>query len=787
MAGVSPCVVTAVTPAAAQQVQAGDARHTFDIRTRSLADGIAAIGLKTGWRIAYTAELPVLDGERVVQGTMTVTEALDRLLQGTGITYRLTEENAAVLVAPSAAGITVLDPVRVEETAPAGALLPAYAGGQVARGGQVGLLGNIDAMDAPVSITSYTRERIEDQQAQTVADVIRNDPSVRAQSSGNGMLDSYSIRGFAMNNGNSGEMAFNGVYGVAPNYRALAGFAERIEVLKGPTALLNGMAPNSGVGGVINIVPKRAGAEDVTRVTADYGPGEQAGGSADVGRRFGENGAFGVRLNAGYHDGDTALDHQTRTAGFGAAALDYAGDRLRASLDLVYQREDMNAPTRELLIRAGVPVPGAPDGRHNITQPWEWSEATDRSVLFRAEYDLTDAVTLFGDVGGGTTEVDRLFGYPQIQNTAGDTQDSVSAMRFKTSRLTADTGVRGTFDTAGVGHRVTLQATHYEDTFRRGAVYSTVPIRSNLYTPVIVAPTAVAEPASRPKISETELRGVALADTLSFWNDRVDLTLGVRYQTIESTNFGADGAVTSTYDDDAVTPMVGVVVKPWDRVSLYANYIEGLSKGDIAPTTAVNAGEAMAPYVAKQVEAGIKLDFGTFGATFGAFQITKPSGQLAGGVYTSDGEQRNRGLELTVFGEVTPGVRLLGGVMLLDADLTETGSAATRGNTPVGVAEVQANLTAEWDTPFAPGLTLVGTVTHTGRQYVDTANTQSIPAWTTLDIGARYRTEIARTPVTVRATVQNVLGEDYWASVNSWGMITLGAPRTALLSVSAEF
>ncbi|OKH86825.1 TonB-dependent receptor [Thalassospira sp. TSL5-1] len=768
-------------------------QYSFDIKAQSLAQGIAEIGAVSGWRIAYTMELPAIDTARVIRGTMSPMQALDILLKGTGFSYRSTGDNALVIVKPSSAAangdVTTLDPIRIEAAEEQNGLPPVYAGGQVASGGQLGMLGDTDIMDAPVSITSYTSEKIEDQQAKTIADVLKNDPSVRAPNSGGGMLDTYQIRGFSINTGNSGEVAMDGAYGVAPNYRVQAGFAERIEVLKGPAALLNGMSPNGGVGGVINIVPKRAGDKDLNRVSVDYGLGEQAGGNVDFSRRFGKDKQFGVRFNGGYHNGDTYLDKQSREATLGALALDYKGEDLRLSLDLIDQREDIDAPFREYRLTSGVTMPDAPDGSKNAVQDWQWSDATDQSAMLKGEYDLADNLTLFGGVGGGRTEVDRLFGYPIITNNAGDIDDdSLSYMRFQTNRFTANAGLRGDFSTAAINHEATVSASYYADTFYRGAVYSATDPASNIYNPSSVPPIFVAAPTAKPKLSETDLRGIAVADTLSVWQDQVKLTLGARHQSIETNNFnGTTGVKTAHYKDSVITPMVGLVVKPTDYMSVYANYLEGLSKGDIAPSSAANAGEAMAPYVAKQIETGIKLDFGTFGGSAALFQITKPSGQTVNNVYNSDAEQRNRGLELNVFGEVTPDVRLLAGVMFLDAELTKTNSAATKGNRPVGTPKMQANLTAEWDTPFAPGLTLNGTITHTAEQYINTANSQDIPDWTTLDLGLRYKTTISDTPVTVRATIQNVTNESYWSGVNDYSMISLGAPRTALVSLTADF
>ncbi|MFB9262534.1 TonB-dependent receptor [Bradyrhizobium erythrophlei] len=669
-----------------------------------------------------------------------------------------------------------------------GALPPSYPGGQVARGGQLGLLGNKDFMDTPFNITSYTAKKIEDQQASTVADVVSNDPSVRFTGQTGGILDSFFIRGFPIGEGNLGEIAFNGVYGVAPNYRVFTDYIERIEVIKGPTALLYGMAPNSSVGGTVNIVPKRASDVDLTRITTDYATNTQLGTHLDVSRRFGENREFGVRFNGSYHNGDTPLDNQNREAHVGAAAFDYRGDRFRASLDFIDQEEKFDAPTRPFLVATGIAVPTAPDGRRNVTQAWEWSKIHDNSLLARTEYDVTDAVTVFADAGGGRTQVDRLFGTPTILDAAGNTTSRPDHFKFDIERNVTDAGLRARFDTAAISHAVTFQGSYYTDQLSRGSISGTS-VLSNIYAPIARPEQFVPAPATVPKLSDTNMTGIALADTLSILQERLQLTVGVRQQGVKSNNFNTTtGAVTASYDQTALTPMVGLVVKPWNNIAFYANYIEGLSKGDIAPMTASNAGEVLPPYISKQQEAGVKIDFGMLATTISAFQITKPSGQLGvDKIFRADAEQTNRGLEFNVFGEVQPGIRVLGGVTLIDAELTKTNTPSTLGKTPVGVPQVQANLTAEWDTPFAPGLTLVASTAYTGPQYLNAANTQSIPAWTRLDLGARYNTRIYGRPVTLRALVQNVFNTNYWSGVSSFSGLSQGAPRTLLVSLATDF
>lgn len=702
----------------------------------------------------------------------------------------------AVSAPASAENATELKPIVVEAgksgTSTIASLPDAYAGGQIAKGARLGMLGNKDFMETPFNTTSYTSKKIDDQIAQTVGDVVQADPSVRNTHSTNGMLDSFYIRGFPIAEGNFGEIAFDGVYGVAPTYRVLSDYAERVEILKGPTAFLYGISPNSAVGGTINIVPKRALDEDLTRVTTDYASNMQGGTHIDLSRRFGSERQFGVRFNGSMHGGSTPIDNQRHDLFVGALALDYQGENFRATLDVIGQHETYDALSRPFYPATGLAeIPAAPRGAANIQQPWEWSKSTDRSVLGRVEYDLTDDVTWFAAVGGGNSHVHRLFGLPTILNSAGEISTTPQNGVFDVTRFTAETGLRARFDTGPISHSMTLQSSYLKQGLDRAIMSGTAQL-SNMYNPVGRIAQFVADPSSVPKVSESTLSGIALSDTLSVLDERLQLTIGGRFQKIDSRNFNTTtGAVSSSSNADAFTPLVGMLVRPWEAVSFYANYAEGLSVGDTAPTTAVNAGETLAPYRSKQYEVGTKIDLGRIVVVASLFQIDKPFSQLeatsGGQRFTAGGEQRNRGLEVTVSGEVTDTIRVLGGLMLIDGKLTKASNSAIQGNRPVGVPTIQANIGLEWDTSFMDGLTLSANVIHTGEQYVNTANTLKIPAWTRLDLGARYKTEIQDRPVIFRASVENVFNKDYWSGVASYSTIAQGAPRTFKLSMTTDF
>ncbi|WP_233639573.1 TonB-dependent receptor plug domain-containing protein [Achromobacter xylosoxidans] len=174
--------------------------------------------------------------------------------------------------------------------------LPApYAGGQVAQGARLGMMGNQDVMDTPFNVTSYTAELIQNQQARTLADVMANDASVRFTTSSGHAYENFRIRGFDVN---QNDVAINGMYGLAPMGRTPLEFVERVEVLKGPNALFSGMAPSGAVGGTINLVPKRA--DDTPNATfgVNWQGDGQLGTTIDAGRRFGDANQWGPASTA---------------------------------------------------------------------------------------------------------------------------------------------------------------------------------------------------------------------------------------------------------------------------------------------------------------------------------------------------------------------------------------------------------------------------------------------------------------------------------------------------------
>ncbi|GAB1616672.1 TonB-dependent siderophore receptor [Pseudomonas sp. NGC7] len=766
------------------------ARRTYTVPAGTLGAALTRFAHLAGVSLSLDPALVTGRQSRGLSGSYSVDEGFMQLLQGSGLQLQPVGNGAFTLVPVAQAS----DALEIAPTSIVGghvggsdALL--YAGGQVARQGSQGLLGSRDFMDTPFSMTTYTSDLVKNQQARTLGDLIASDPSVRATNPAGGRFEQFTIRGFSLFNS---DVSYNGLFGILPTYSIDMEMADRVDIIKGPSQLLNGISPRGSVGGGINVVPKRAGDTPITEFTGSFASGSQAGGAVDVGRRFGEGGQFGIRFNGVKQAGDTEWDHQRVERDMAVLGLDFRGERLRLSTDIGHTERDTDAPQERVLIGANAKVPSANDVHHNYAQAWSKARTNDTFGAVNAEYDISDSLMAYGAVGARKSNHDFLRHNVSIINDAGDFTVQPRDFTRDESVRTATAGVRNWFHTGPVSHEVNLAATYfYMDFTNGGARYASAP--SNLYNPV-ATPTPGTPTRLDPKVyTENRFSGVALADTLGFFDDRLLLTLGARWQRVQVDDW-SDGVKGDTaYDEEKVSPSAGVLLKVSEQLSLYANYMEGLSQGKIAPSTSVNEDQIFPPFTSRQVEVGAKYDLGKVGFTASVFRIRQPAYETNATtrVFGPNGKRDNRGVELSVFGEPLEGVRLLGGVMYIDSELTDTVGGAFDGNRAPATPEYNVNVGAEWDVPRVNGLTLTARGIHSSSQYLDQNNSKQIDGWERFDLGARYTFKVDATQVTLRASVENVLDDRYWASAgasdDSEPGLTLSTPRTYLLSATLGF
>lgn len=670
----------------------------------------------------------------------------------------------------------------------------------VKRGGQVGILGDKPAEDVPFQVRSYSEALILDQQPQTLGQLLENDPTVRTSYGYGNASEQFVIRGFTLF---GDDVGLDGLYGLTPRQLIAPELYQSVEILNGASAFLNGAAPGgSGIGGSINLRPKRAGSRDLTRITAGFVSDGQVGASFDVGRRFAD-GALGIRINGARRQGEVGIDDEDRRSTILGAGIDWRGPGVRLSLDLAYQKVRVDNLRPKVTVTDFIPK--VPRASANYAQPWTFTELEDVFGIARVEVDLAKDVLIYAQVGARDGSEDGIYGGITANEPDGPATGSASLIPRTDNNEAGQAGVRGKLAFAGTTHELNAGISHVRQVNRNAFDFlgGFVGYPTDLYdTPEVPLPGTgfVGGDLDDPfPISRTRLTSLFASDTIGFAQDRILLTAGLRHQRVQvkSYNYYDGGSLTGKYDESAVTPVVGLVVKPRQGLSFYANRIEGLQQGPSAPIdpNISNPGEIFAPYKSVQYEAGVKLALGRLNASLALFRTTLPSafavpdddapGLFRFGLF---GKQRNQGVELTFDGELTRTLRVIAGASILDARLRETPDGVNDGNRAPGVPTYLANANIEWDVTALRGLTLTGRVVATGKQQVDAANTLDIGAWTRFDLGARFVTVAGNRPLTFRAGVDNIANRRYWSSAfETFGASLLqGQPRTFRLSATVD-
>lgn len=670
---------------------------------------------------------------------------------------------------------------------------------EIMNSGSAGVLGDKAAENVPFNLRSFDESLILNQQPQTLGEVLENDPTVRMSYGFGNASELFVIRGFPLF---GDDVGLNGLYGIAPRQLIAPELFESVQVLNGASAFLNGAAPGgSSAGGSVNLMLKRAGREPLMRATIGYTSNAHFGGSFDVSRRFGASEEFGLRVNGAFRDGEVGIDREDRRTQVIGAGFDYTTENFRAKLDLAYQEVRVDSLRPKLTVGTLV-LPKAPKSDANYAQDYTYSKMRDIFGTLSLEYDLDENAMLYAKAGARDGSEDGVYGGITVLDAVTGAANGTALYVPRTDNNEAiEAGLRVKLGTA-ITHEINFGGSINWQTNRNAYDFLYGPgfagFETNLYnTPQVPVPTSsfVGGDLDDPfALQRNRLWSAFVSDTIGFWDDRVLITGGLRLQHIKVTTYSAaDGSIENRYDENAITPVAGIVVKPLEGLSLYANRIEALQQGPRAPNDPIltNPDKVFAPFKSVQYEVGGKVRLGNMFAGLALYQIelpnfgavlvnpANPAGQQT---FRKNGEQTNRGVEFTLNGEIMPGLRLISGLAVSDAELDA-------GTTVKGVPDWTANADLEWDLPFAPGLTLTGRVVHTGKQYVDIGNTLRLPDWTVFDLGARYVLAAGETPVTLRLTVDNIADKRYWSSAyDSFAQALLqGQPRTIKASISADF
>lgn len=732
-----------------------------------------------------------------VQGRFDGQGALHEALRGTGLELRQSAAGS-YSVQPAATNAMALPDVTVTAT-------EALANGGEESGYRasavrnVGALGGMELQNAPYSVTVISSELMDNIQATSSDDIFKLSPTTQFTSpTSAGYASAVAIRGFSgvgnLSIANDGLRFSNGYDG--GNFIEEM---ERLEILSGLSGFLYGPA---SPGGLVNYVLKRPTAERYNSVTYGTPGGENQYLHGDFGGPIDSEGRFAYRVNLLAQDGETAIDGQVERRHMASVALDWnVSDDLLIQFDASHKQSETRGLTSYWYFGNQAFRPDADDLENDqlYSQRWAYNDSRHDRIGSRFQWRLNDVFSLRGALGYSQYTSEYAYTGPTVYSAGLYTQPLYAFAPVETEETSGNLFLDAAFDTAGIGHEMTLG---YQGNIAR-VRYNTdyIPFPGPQYVSVTPAvPFSERPQVAKPDYdlgdgdyhlsSRTQSDSVLVGDVITF-NEQWSTILGVTHSRIKTFSdnfvwveaFGSAPAI-ENYSETKTSPNVSLVYKPVEWLTTYATYIEGLQTGGVAPSGTNNAGQALAPIVSEQYEIGAKAELGGALFTVALFEIDKPNTFTnAANVFVQDGMQNNKGVEFTVTGTISPALTLVGGVTLLDPVVEDSAVAANEGNRPTDVARRLAKLYGEYAIFAVPGLTLTGGAFYTGEQYTDEANDNTIPSFTTFDLGGRYRLALADDrALTLRANLSNLTDEEYWLSSHY-----LGAPRTIELSAQLEF
>jgi len=220
----------------------------------------------------------------------------------------------------------------------------------------------------------------------------------------------------------------------------------------------------------------------------------------------------------------------------------------------------------------------------------------------------------------------------------------------------------------------------------------------------------------------------------------------------------------------------------------YAGYTKGLEDSGVAPEIAVNRSEAPPALLTSQRDFGIRYAFASMRLVVGAFDVRKPYFNLDPDlVFTQLGTVRHRGIEISLAGEPVKGLNVVAGAVLMKPRVTgEEVDLGLIGEKPVGQPERNVSLYLDYRLPWEEKLSLNLGIQHLGKREGNTENTLTIPGRTLVNLGGRYRFELAKLPAVLRLQVNNLF-DDYAWNVTGSGALRRVFPRRANATLSVDF
>ncbi|HEX2763817.1 MAG TPA: TonB-dependent siderophore receptor [Allosphingosinicella sp.] len=654
-----------------------------------------------------------------------------------------------------------------------------------------------DLNDVPQSVSIVTESQIDDQTMLSIADVLRYVPGAIV-SQGEGHRDQIVLRG----NSSTADFFVDGLRDDVQYYRGLYNL-ERVEVLKGPNAMIFG---RGGGGGVVNRVTKRPTAGSFARASLSLDNWGAWAAEADLNRGFSD--AVAARLNAVYEEFDNHRDfYEGRRIGVNPTLAFTPGERTRIDFSYEYDSD-------ERVIDRGVPSAGP----GTLAAPARPLDGFDRTFFGVPGVNVSDfdahvaRATLghrFSDALSLTSRLlygdyDKLYQNAMAQTpvtlVGGVPSVGIEAYRDPTHRrnLLNQNDLVWQVETGPLRH-VLLAGMEWGDQRTRnervngffdsgvattnGKRRTFVPLARRIVVPPI---TFRAGTGNRSIRSDAEILAFYVQDQISI-GDHVDLIGGLRHDRFELEVEDLLASRTFARADSLWSPRLGVVLKPIEAMSFYGSYSRSFlpQSGDQFSSLDLSLA-ALEPERFVNYEIGFKWDVReALTLTAAVYRLDRTNTRATDPVtnlIVLTGAQRSKGLEVGLTGEIRPNWSVSAGYALQDAEIRRTTAAAPAGRKVALVPRHQASLWTRYD--FTARLGAGFGVYHQSESFTSISNAVILPAFTRVDAAAYFG---LTDTIEAQLNVENLLGSDYFSAAFNDNNIMPGAPTTVRGTLRLRF
>lgn len=780
----------------------------IDIAAQPLGDALKQLGRQTPLQLFFTPDLVAGKSVQAVNGKILPLQALDALLLGTGLEYR--QDGTGLTLhrrPPEVFSGNDENPVTLREMVIKEVRKLSYAAEVASSATRI----PAPIQDIPRSIGVVTSDVIEDQKAFRIDEAIRNISGTSMPSTQGGRGGDFMIRGFR-----SDLNVFKNGFREDSTYGARAARdtanIERIEVVKGPPSYLYG---RSDPGGIINQITKAPLANPYYSGEAIFGSYGLYRPTIDIGGPLNESRSVTYRLNAVYESANSYRNGVKSERVFIAPTVGWALNgqtSIRLEGEYLYDK----SPIDRGIVAVGngpAPIPvsrflGDPSrrgvinqGKATLTFLHQFNDSFRWRTAFRAAAASERYSSLESNFLDETTGLLNLARYEIPQ--------SVQSHYLQNE-------LHGVFSTGSIKHKalVGLELGREFQKSRGSGDFGQLGSFIDIFNPAnrlfLDGPLTTFNDSRQTN----NALGLYFGDQIALRHN-LHMHAGGRFDIFEQSivnrpnAFIANGS-TDRQTDRAFSPSIGMTYQPWKPVALFANYTQSFAPQAGGARSA--QGTLFLPERGESYEGGVKLQTqdGQLRLTVAAFETTKKnvltsdiSQGPGSGFSIATGEQRSRGIEVDLAGQLLPGLEIIASYAYIDARIIKDSTFVENSRLP-NVARHQASL---WTTyRFNEGM-LQGFGVSTGFVAFGERNgiflcqdpvgsfcqePFNLPGYVRMDAAVYYRERgmffNKKTNLVASVNIRNLLDERYFTGAQNFReIIYTGAPLTVIGSLKLEF